>query len=50
MPDLKNTSCAIGLDLQKLYNYTVKSDELENYISKNDISLVLFKRKICCNL
>ncbi len=49
-PDWTNTSCAIGLDLKKLYNYTVMDDELENYISKNTISVVCFERKLCCNL
>jgi hypothetical protein len=48
--DLMNASCAIGLDLEKLYNLIVKNNEVENYISKNDISLMFLKRKICCNI
>jgi hypothetical protein len=48
--DLKDASCAVGLDLKKIYNYTATNDELENYRSKNDIPLVFLKSKIRCNI
>jgi hypothetical protein len=48
--DLMNTSCAIGLDLEEVYNLTVKNDEIKSYISKNDIPLMLLKRTIYCTI
>lgn len=44
--DLKNASCAIDLDLKKIYNYTVKNSELENYIGKNEIPFAFLNYKI----
>lgn len=51
--DLMNTSCAIGLDLvqiYKLYNFSVTTDEVENYRSKDDNQLMFLKRKTCYNI
>jgi hypothetical protein len=38
--NLKNASCATGLDLEEIYNYTVKDNEIENYKSKDDNALI----------
>ena len=48
--DLQDTSCAIGLDLKEIYNYTGRNSELENYISKNDIPFVFLNHKIVCDI
>lgn len=48
--NLSDAGCGIGRDLKQLYNYTVANDEIENYKSKNDISLVFLKNKIHCNI
>jgi hypothetical protein len=39
-PDLNDTYCAVGLDLARYYNLSVKNDEVENYIGNDDILLM----------